>query len=194
MAERDSFVFYRSFFESIKKLPEENQLEIYNAIMEFALNQNQVELSPLGEAIFNLIKPQLEANYKRFMNGTKAKQKQNGSKTEANNKQTESKTLTNVNVNVNDNVNIKENIKRKVTFIKPSLDDIKNYIGEKKLKVDAKQFFDYFETGNWVDAKGNKVKNWKQKLLTWDKFNLGTQTNKKEYEVISEDLGSLYDN
>ena len=78
--ERDSFIFYRSFYESIKALPEENQLEIYNAIMEFALNQNEIEISNLSKAIFILIKPQLEANYKRFINGSKAKRKQNGSK------------------------------------------------------------------------------------------------------------------
>ena len=34
----------------------------------------------------------------------------------------------------------------------------------------ARQFFDYFETGNWVDAKGQPVRNWKQKFLTWEKF------------------------
>lgn len=80
MAERDSFIFYRSFYESLKELPSENQLEIYNAIMEFGFNQNEVELSSLSKAIFTLIKPQLEANYKRFLNGTKAKRKQNRSK------------------------------------------------------------------------------------------------------------------
>jgi len=78
--ERDSFIFYRSFYESVKVLPEENQLEIYNAIMEFALNQNEIEISNLSKAIFILIKPQLEANYKRFINGRKAKRKQNRSK------------------------------------------------------------------------------------------------------------------
>ncbi len=49
-----------------------------------------------------------------------------------------------------------------------TLIEIEEYIKEKNLSVDAKQFFDYFEAGNWIDAKGNKVKNWKQKLLTWN--------------------------
>lgn len=92
MAERDSFVFYRSFYESLKELPDENQLEIYKAIMEFALNQNEIELSNLSKAIFTLIKPQLEANYKKYINGKKAKRKQNGSKSKAKCKQNESKT------------------------------------------------------------------------------------------------------
>ena len=31
----------------------------------------------------------------------------------------------------------------------------------------AKKFYDYFTAGEWVDSKGNKVINWKQKFLTW---------------------------
>lgn len=30
----------------------------------------------------------------------------------------------------------------------------------------AKQFYEYYEAGNWTDGKGQKVKNWKQKSLS----------------------------
>ena len=66
----------------------------------------------------------------------------------------------------------KENYKRKSTqFVPPTLEEIQNYINEKNLNVDAKKFYDYFTVGEWVDSKGNKVKNWKQKLLTWNSSN-----------------------
>ena len=55
-------------------------------------------------------------------------------------------------------------------FTPPTVEEVKAYCKEKKLAVDPKQFFDYFTEGEWKDAKGNNVKNWKQKLLTWDKF------------------------
>jgi hypothetical protein len=96
---RDSYIFYRSFYEAIKELPKENQLEIYNAIAEYSLNFKEVELSGLSKTIFTLIKPQLEANNKKYLNGSKPKQKQKISKTEAKNKQKISKTEGNVNVN-----------------------------------------------------------------------------------------------
>lgn len=35
--QKDSFIFYRSFYEAIKELPKENQLNIYNAILELSL-------------------------------------------------------------------------------------------------------------------------------------------------------------
>ncbi len=63
---KDSFVFYRSFYESIKELDKEVQIEIYNAICEYSLNDVQLELSPVAKAIFTLIKPNIDNATKRY--------------------------------------------------------------------------------------------------------------------------------
>lgn len=109
---RDSFIFYRSFYEAISELPRENQADSYNAIMRYALDQEEIELTGISKAIFSLVKPQLDANYKKYENG-----KQKKSKTEAKQKQTKSKKVANVNenVNVNDNVNVNVNDNDKVS-------------------------------------------------------------------------------
>lgn len=101
---RDSFIFYRSFYEAISELPKENQADSYNAIMRYALDQEEIELTGISKAIFSLVKPQLDANYKKYENG-----KQKKSKTEAKQKQTKSKKATNVNDNVNENANVNVN-------------------------------------------------------------------------------------
>lgn len=104
---RDSFIFYRSFYEAIKEIPESEQLAVYKAISIYALEQEEIELTGIAKAIFSLVKPQLDANYKKYENG-----KQKKSKVEAKSKQKVSKTETNVNVNenVNDNVNENKNV------------------------------------------------------------------------------------
>ncbi len=77
------------------------------------------------------------------------------------------------------NVSLLSNIKNKTKkknrdgdarakFVPPTLDQVNEYVMEKKLCVSAKKFFDYYEAGGWKDGKGNPVKNWKQKILTWD--------------------------
>lgn len=106
--ERDSFIFYRSFYEAIKEIPEQEQLNVYKAITEYALNHKEIEITGISKAIFTLIKPQLDANFQKYLNG----KKQKGSKTEANDKQSNSKSETNVNenVNVNENENANENV------------------------------------------------------------------------------------
>jgi hypothetical protein len=56
----------------------------------------------------------------------------------------------------------------KKRFVPPKLDDINAYIAEKGLIVNGQVFLDYFTAGNWKDSEGKPVKNWKQKLITWD--------------------------
>ena len=107
---RDSVVFYRSFYDAIKNIPEADQLKVYTAIMEYAMNDVQPEIDGIALAIFLLVKPQIDANNKRYENGKKPKVKQAVSKSEASCKQNTSKSEANVNVkeNVNVNVNVKE--------------------------------------------------------------------------------------
>jgi len=66
---RDSFIFYRSFAEAIDDLPDKEQLEIYKAIKEYALNENEIELTGMAKGFFKLIKPQIAANNRRYKNG-----------------------------------------------------------------------------------------------------------------------------
>jgi DNA-binding PadR family transcriptional regulator len=63
-------------------------------------------------------------------------------------------------------------------FTPPTLEEIETYIKEKGLSVSPSGFYNYFTEGNWIDSKGNKVKSWKQKLLTWE--NMRKPTEKKQ--------------
>jgi len=68
---RDSFVFYRSFFEAIKGLPKEDQCLMFGAIADYSLDQIEPNLTGINKVVWTLIKPQLDANTKRFINGEK---------------------------------------------------------------------------------------------------------------------------
>jgi hypothetical protein len=67
----------------------------------------------------------------------------------------------------------KSNTKRLSTkeFIPPTLEEIEAYCKSRNNNVDAKRFFDFFDASDWVDSKGNKVRNWKQKVITWESYN-----------------------
>lgn len=115
MAERDSFVFYRSFHECIRELPPKSACALYMAVCEYALNQSEPELKGLEAGIFAMIKPQIDANNKRYENGKKGGRPKEANKNQKEttgykndgriNNQTETKEKPNDNVNVNDNVN-----------------------------------------------------------------------------------------
>lgn len=55
----------------------------------------------------------------------------------------------------------------KKAFVPPTLEEVTAYVQEKKLKVNPKDFFDYYEAGNWHDQTGKPVKVWKQKCQSW---------------------------
>lgn len=73
-----------------------------------------------------------------------------------------------INKNKKNKINKKdiEDEKRK-RFCPPMYVDVERYAIEKGREDLAKAFFEYFDTGKWIDSKGNPVKNWKQKFLTW---------------------------
>ena len=102
---RDSFIFYRSFYEAIKDLQRDIQGEIYTAIMEYSLYGKETDnLKPVARSIFTLIKPQIDVNNKRFDNGCKGgRPLKKETKEKPNNNQKETKEKPNDNDNVNDN-------------------------------------------------------------------------------------------
>ncbi len=106
--ERESFVFYRSFYEGIKELPRDIQGEVLTAIMEYGLNGVTTEnQKPITKAMFALIKPQLDANNQRFENGKLGAEHGKKGGRPKKEKPQENPTLT---PNVNDNVNVNDNI------------------------------------------------------------------------------------
>lgn len=63
-------------------------------------------------------------------------------------------------------------------FTPPTLKEIEEYVKERNSPVDAKRFFEYYESGGWKDGKGQAVKNWKQKLITWEQHDSGRPVKK----------------
>ena len=76
-------------------------------------------------------------------------------------------------------------------FVPPTLEEVQAYCIERKNKVDAQKFFDYYEAADWHDGNGKKMKSWKQKVITWE----GRDNNKgKGSEDNKSDSGHNSEN
>lgn len=65
--ERDSFIFYRSFYEAIMCINNEDKIEVYEAICNYSLNGIETEFnSKTAKAIFTLIKPNIDNATNRY--------------------------------------------------------------------------------------------------------------------------------
>lgn len=61
------------------------------------------------------------------------------------------------------------NKKRKPTaFSPPTREEVREYVKSRNSNVDPDYFYDYFATGKWIDSEGKPVRNWKQKIITWE--------------------------
>lgn len=81
------------------------------------------------------------------------------------------------------------NADKRKKFVPPTLEEVEEYAKEKALVIDSKFFYEYFTEGDWHDAKGNPVKNWKTKMLTWNKQELEKHPEKANQLPSSDFTG-----
>lgn len=81
----------------------------------------------------------------------------------------------------------KKKDKKEISFIKPSLEEVEQFLKEKGFdKVLAKKIHDHYELGDWKDAGGRQVVNWKQKINT----NWLSNQSSQAYRIKEDDLFS----
>ena len=79
--QRDSFVFYRSYLESIELLSIKKQLLAYKALVKYGLNQEEMEnLPPQVAIILKIAKPNIDANIRNYNRRIKNKERKKMSK------------------------------------------------------------------------------------------------------------------
>lgn len=188
---RDGFIFYRSFYEASKPLNNDDKLALYEAIFEFALNQNETKREPMVNAMFMLIKPQLEANNKRYENGknggrppkekteTKPKHNQSITKTKPKEKEKEKE---------KDNVKGKEDnftffLKKKTQYGNLSLD---YKVRLKRAIEDLNMTLSHDDFQEALEAKGYTYQNFLSAYKNWAKKDFNNTKPKQQYKKFED--------
>tara|TARA_B110000008_G_C16403089_1_gene336571 strand:- start:141 stop:419 length:279 start_codon:yes stop_codon:yes gene_type:complete len=68
---RKSFVFYDSFYQAMSYLDDKEKIQYIEAICKYSLYGITIDMDLKIEAMFALIKPQIDANIKKRENGKK---------------------------------------------------------------------------------------------------------------------------
>lgn len=226
-SERESFVFYRSFWDALKTCEDDVRLSVLNSIFFYMFEEPKVleniQLTGMSNTIFTLIKPQLDSLKKKYnagvQNRLRIKEHRPSKKTNHDilmiekiskvlerNITSDIKTISNVNDNVNDNVNVNVDIdrydfvidkiapkeKKKKIFIVPTMEQWLEYFRENGYREDVGiRAFKSYQVAGWKDSRGNKIKNWKQKLQqVWftdnNKIQSSNNTEKEVYTMPSQ--------
>lgn len=181
----NSVVVYKSWIDTIKKLPI-GEIEKYDAIMAI-LDYGFNGLDSEHWAV-DMVREQIDVNNRRRENGRLGGRPKNQTETKPkpNDNQTETKEEPNVNVNdnVNDNLNDNSILKERESKEnaakppRPTIDEVKEYVKEKKYTFDPEAFFSYYESNGWMIGK-NKMKNWKAACVTWQRKETEYNNNNK---------------
>lgn len=79
--------------------------------------------------------------------------------------------------------NVPVSAAKKKRFIKPTLEEIKQYCIERNNNVNAEQFFDYYESNGWKVGK-NSMKDWKAAVRTWERSEYRNVKVSKKQQAI----------
>jgi len=184
-------VFYSSFYESLKNLPDKEFCECIKMILDYGLYGIQPETDGILKTVFILIKPQIDKNNQRWINSCKPKNDSeggsedgkvtSGAKGTPNTGRTSTKRQANINqtganrnqttsepqANVNDNDNVNDNHNH---------NENENVTGTENVNQNVPS-----KTADKADGKAS--------VHTYGEYN-NVYLSDKEYEQLKKELGS----
>lgn len=170
----EKITFFKSYFEAGKSLPVKERREFFDAVIMYAFDGAEPELSGTVAAVFAIAKPIITTSIKRSKSGSKG-----GSKTQANAKQNSSKTQANDDFAETD---LKENIASNIyslsnsIFFKGGVGEILEIAASPQcgVKMTAKQAEAYLnsrQASGWR-VNGSEIRNFpadiKRFVLNWE--------------------------
>ncbi len=136
---KETFLFYADWLNVIRDLPSEVQLEVYQAIAEYAIYDNLIELKPLAKVAFGFIKQTIDRDTQKYISISEKRSEagkrggrplKNNELKESNEKQKKqllSEKSKKSNCPLNDNDNVNDNVN----------DNDISFLEKKKQKSDA---------------------------------------------------------
>lgn len=196
---RPSFLLYKSFYAPIKHLKDDELGMLFRTLFDYQ-NGLQIEnLPPQIGMAFAFFKNQFDLDEQKYQI-TVDRNKSNGSKGGRPKKEETQANPENPVGFLEPKKAEKEKEKEKEIekdkrkrFSPPTLQEVSNYCKERNNSVSASKFLDYYSVSEWKDKDGKAVKNWKQKLLSWegrDTTTGSTTTPKDSFaESINQQIG-----
>ena len=187
--QRDTFIFYRSFKESMSDLSDADKLIMYEAITDYSLDMKEPELTGFPKALFSLIRPFVDANTQRWKNGCK------GGAPKGNKNNRFSKSTTEVQPEVNQSTTeVQANKDKNVNKDKNKDINKENTIVSKKDELSlSSPSEEFIKFNQWLDKHCPFVLNVKTQMTEPEYQKLLAKYTKKEISDVLESLNNWND-
>ena len=157
LTKRKGFNFFRSYYDVFNELPEKDKLPFIEAVFDRQfLGIKPTNLKGMAKFAYISQTNSIDSQVKGFEDKTGIILNPTEPPTEG------GVSTPSLQVEVEGKVEGKREVK---VFTPPSISEVKEYFKEKGYsEQSAIKAFDYYDVADWKDSKGNKVKNWKQKM------------------------------
>lgn len=189
MAKREEgFIFRYCWAEELLRLPADLRGKINDAIQRFALYGEDPADEYLRYTMYAVIRNQILRDREKYQEVCDKRreaintrwEREHGVQThtsdtnvfnsiQMNTNDTNNTNKGNVNKGNKGNVNkISNNIQRdKSRFTPPSIEEVRVYVSDEGLDIDAEEFMDYGIANGWKLSNGNPMKDWRATLRQW---------------------------
>ena len=143
------------------------------ALCAYALDKVEPNLTGTAVAIFTLIRPTLDAGWKKAIGGTRGTPQKDSEKKEERcckdtAKEKEREKEKEGEIEIENECYTPKPPKGAKRFSPPSFDDVKSYCQERENSVDPQAFVDWYTSNGWKVGK-NPMKDWKAAVRTWER-------------------------
>lgn len=175
---KKSCVIYDAWADQIINLPKEMAGEYVQAILKYAIYGEDADVDdPAIKAMLVPVRKKLDEDRDKYqeqvnrMNQNRQKSQRSQDEVSVTSDRSQHEVMSDtdtVTVYVNDKDIKEKNNKKEKRFVKPSVDDVREYCQERHNNVDPEMFVNFYESKGWKVGK-DSMKDWKASVRTWEK-------------------------
>ena len=92
-----------------------------------------------------------------------------------------------------DKNSLEEDTPKRKRFTPPTVEEVRQYCQERKNGIDAEHFIDYYATRGWELKHGQKVRDWKACIRTWERNNFSKGRKNPAGDFAQRDYSGVND-
>lgn len=202
----NGFVFYLEYEEQLSRLSNEQLGALIRAIIAYKKDGSVCNSGDIAvDLSFDFIRVDIDKqteNYRKKaeagrLGGSKNKHSEanesNAKQNEANESKPNNKKEKEIEKDTEKESSSKEELKKESApriMVRPSVDEVRAYCQERRNKVDAQQFVDFYASKGWR-VGSQPMRDWKACVRTWEKRDAARASNKFVTGIIASDYSGL---
>ncbi len=193
MAEnKKSFLLYCDLIHTVEQLTDEQAGDLFKHILRYVNDQEPQTDNVITRIAFEPIKQSLKRDLQKYEHIRKRNQdnaRKRWDATASDRIPKDTKNADSVSDRVSDSDSVSVNDINKKGFVKPTIEQLKEYMREQGMNDIAENWLNHYESNGWMVGK-NRMKDWKASVRTWK---TNQKNNSPSPQVVHKKVFNLKD-